>query len=236
MKLKELFQKLHKTVYDRNYTCYLCRNEVFKGETFCASCRKNLPYNLNFCTRCGRKIKQSGYCMDCRAQKSIFDKARSLFVYEGEAKNIVHSFKNGNPYMAEGLAQEALPIVEREFFDTDFIAFVPMTKKAQDKRGYNQSEQFARSMSALTGILVEEFFEKTRDTSEQKSLTKEERQKNLHGAFHLKKRAICKDKVILLVDDTLTTGVTAGELCRLLYGAHAKKVYLLTIASVVLQK
>ena len=41
---------------------------------------------------------------------------------------------------------------------------------------------------------------------------------------------------MLLLDDTLTTGATANELAKLLYGAKAKKVYLLTIASVVLQK
>ena len=47
----------------------------------------------------------------------------------------------------------------------------------------------------------------------------------------------CKGhKTVLLLDDTLTTGATANELARLLYGAKAKKVYLLTVASVVLQK
>ena len=236
MDLKKLLQKLHKSVYDKNYTCYLCRGEVFQGETFCRDCQKSLPYNFTFCPKCGRKITQMGYCMDCRSSLLAVDKARSLFRYECEAINLIHAFKKGNPYMAEGIAQELLPIVEREFFDADFITFVPMTKAAEDRRGYNQSALLAHTMSAFSGILLEELFEKMRDTSEQKSLTRKERSQNLHGAFRLKQRAICKGKTVLIIDDTLTTGATVGELSRLLYGAKVKKVYLLTVASVVLQK
>lgn len=236
MGLKEALQKLHKKIYCRNYTCYLCQAEVFKGEAFCADCRKTLPYNTSYCTRCGREIPQIGYCMDCRTQMPPFDKARSVFVYKGEAIRLIYAFKNGNPTFAEGFASEALPIVKREFFDADFITFVPMSDRAQKERGYNQSALFARSMSELSGIPVEDVFEKRRDTPEQKSLSRTERQNNLQGVFHLKKRKECNDKIILLVDDAVTTAATASALARLLYGAKAKKVYLLTVASVVLQK
>ena len=236
MKLRELFQRIRKWIYGKNYTCYLCRAEVFDGQSFCDTCRKFLPYNTNFCARCGRKIAQSGYCMDCRSHAPQFDKARSLFVYEGEVKNLIYAFKNGNSDFSEGLATELAPLIESEFSDADCITFVPMTKSAERERGYNQAEILAKELATQTGLPVEALFEKTKDTPEQKSLNRVERQKNLHGAFHLKKRAVCKGKTVLIVDDLLTTGATAEELSRLLYGAKAKKVYLLTVASVVLQK
>lgn len=236
LKLREVLQKFYKGVYERNYTCYLCRSEVFAGEIFCEDCKKSLPYNFVFCPRCGRKIVQEGYCADCKANAPAFDKARSVFVYEGSVTAMVYAFKNGQKELAEGLAEEALPITEREFSDADIISFVPMTVSALKKRGYNQSEAFARALSERTGIVAEALFEKTRDTPEQKNLTKAEREKNLRGAFRLKKRALCAGKRILLVDDALTTGATADELSKLLRGAKADKIYLLTIASVCLRK
>ncbi|MBO5782864.1 MAG: ComF family protein [Clostridia bacterium] len=234
--LQKHLQKLHRRAYPVNYTCYNCQAEVFNGQIFCSDCKDLVPYNTLYCLKCGRKILQYGYCMDCRHTLPVFEKARSLFVYEGQAVQFIHAFKNGNPHFAQGFAKEALSIVRREFVDADFLTFVPMTKQAKDNRGYNQSELFARSMSEMSGISVEEIFEKKRDTPEQKNLTRSERQNNLKGVFHVKHRSICKDKTVLLLDDTLTTGATANELAKLLYGAKAKKVYLLTIASVVLQK
>ena len=231
MRFRELLQKLRARAGEKNRTCYLCRGEVFAGETFCKDCRGRLPYAVDFCLRCGRRTKERGFCAECRARLPLPDKERSAFVYDGEVRRLIYAFKNGDAGMAEGLAREMLPVLEREFAAADLLTFVPMTERARRKRGYNQSERLARALSALCGIPVEEIFAKTRETGEQKSLSRAEREKNLHGAFHLQKRAVCRGKKILLVDDVMTTGSTADELARLLRGAHAEKVWLLTLAA-----
>ncbi len=233
MSVIEVLQKLHKGVYTQNYTCYICRNEVFDGRAFCAECRKNLPFNTRFCQRCGRKIIQSGYCLDCKAKMPDFTRARSAFTYDDEIINLVHALKAEAPQLASGFARELLPILKREFFDADFITFVPMSDTALQKRGYNQSKLLAENLSALSNVPVEDVFQKVKDTNEQKRLSHAERNRNLQGAFHLHKRAVCKDKRILIVDDTFTTGATTETLARLLLGAGASDVYVLTVASVV---
>ncbi len=231
LRFRELLAKLQIRAGERNYTCYLCRGEVFAGETFCKDCRRRLPYAVDFCVRCGRRTEERGFCMECRARLPLPDRERSAFVYEGDVRKLIFSFKNGDPGMAEGLAREMLPVLEREFSSADFLTFVPMTKKARKKRGYNQSERLARALSSRCGIPVEEIFEKTRETGEQKNLSRTKREENLRGAFHLQKRALCRGRKILLIDDVMTTGSTADELARLLQGAHAEKVWLLTVAA-----
>ena len=214
-----------------NRTCYLCRKEVFDGRTFCADCRRKLPYPLSFCLRCGRRMTETGFCAQCRARLPLADKLRSVFVYDKEVKGLIRAFKEGDPAMADGFAREMLPVLQREFSDADFLTFVPMTPAARRKRGYNQSRRLACALSRLSGVPVEDIFEKKRDTPEQKGLSRSEREKNLRGAFFLHRRAVCRDKKIVLIDDVLTTGSTADELTRLLRGAHAAKVWVLTIAA-----
>lgn len=218
--------------YAGNYTCRLCGLEVFDGSYFCPECRRKLPFNLVYCPRCGRSVAQGGYCLECKREAPPFDKARSLFCYEGLARRLLQSFKEGTPSLAQAFADLALPVVSREFSDSDFIVFVPMTKERERDRGYNQSERLAAEISARSGIPVRDVLEKVRETEQQKRLGRAERQKNLRGAFRLKERAVFAGKRVLLVDDALTTGATAGEICRLLKGAKADRVYLLTVASV----
>ena len=73
--------------------------------------------------------------------------------------------------------------------------------------------------------------EKVKETKEQKSLTKKERESNLKGCFAARK-ADCEGRTFIIVDDVMTTGATAGEAARILKRKGAKKVYIATMASV----
>jgi ComF family protein len=159
-----------------------------------------------------------------------------VFVYAGKAVALIHRFKTEEPGLANAFAKEGKEIVGSDFADADCIVFTPIGADGQNKRGYNQAELLAKRLGEYCGKRVEEVFAKVKKTEEQKTLTKEERAKNLHGAFRLTHRKEIKGKKVLLVDDVLTTGATAEELTRLLLGAGAEKVYLFTVGSVRLKK
>ncbi|HJA95864.1 MAG TPA: ComF family protein, partial [Firmicutes bacterium] len=160
------------------------------------------------------------------------EKARSAFVHEGEAAALVLRFKKGSKYLFRTLCDFLMPLLEREFADADSLTFVPMTKRARRKRGYNQSRLLAEELSRRSGKQFLDAAEKRRETSMQKSLGRREREKNLKGCFRVTDKGAVRGKRIVIVDDTFTTGSTVSELARALLHAGAECVYALTVTSV----
>ncbi len=107
-----------------------------------------------------------------------------------------------------------------------------MTKKAEKKRGYNQSQLICKQLSRLSGIPACEALIKKRDTEQQKSLGRREREENLTGCFSVIEKEKIAGKKVLLLDDVMTTGATIGEISAVLKKAGAACVYVLTVTSV----
>lgn len=232
MSFFEKLKEFKNAVYGKNYTCYLCRAEVFDGACFCEDCAERLRYNLRYCERCGRIIPQRGYCASCRSRAPVYDRARSVFVYEGYARDAVLRFKTGEPWLAKAFVEEGMPVIERELMPFDLIVPVPMLAADKRQRGYNQAELLAEEISERTGVGTRNLFRKVKKTLGQKELTAAERRENLRGAFRLQRGADLKGKTVLLTDDAMTTGTTAETLCGMLRAAGAEKVLVFTVASI----
>lgn len=213
------------------FTCDACGIETF-GTNLCPDCLKNTTFNdKRTCPICGRKTVRPEICIECKAKPPLFESAVSPLIYEGTAVKLIHKFKNGEAYLKEYFADLIVPKLA-DFENIDFITYVPMTKKAERKRGYNQAKLLAESISKRINIPVVSVIEKIKTTSEQKSLSGKERAKNLQGSFKAQSGRPLLDKNVLLIDDILTTGATADAVCYQLFHTGATKVYLATVASV----
>lgn len=218
--------------------CAACGRDLFADGYFCAECLRTLPFNDGAtCAFCGRATAEEvPACIECKADAPLFDRAASAFRYEGEIVRLVRRFKTGERRLAKPFAFCMRKALEK-LPPADFLVFVPMTKEAERRRGYNQARLLAQELSALTGIPTEEtVLEKTRETSAQKELSARERMKNMRGCFHVHERKKCRGRSVLLVDDVLTTGATASAAAYALRNAGAAKVYVLTVASVAQKK
>ena len=105
------------------------------------------------------------------------------------------------------------------FEGIDVIVPVPLTKKREKERGYNQSYHIAIGISEATGIpIITDAVRRVVFTESQTRKSKEERQTNVADAFRLVSSAGIEGKHVLLVDDVITTGATifscAGELLK----------------------
>ena len=223
---------IKESLFPLSYTCDGCGIEVFEGN-LCPQCLKDTTFNDQItCPVCGRKTeKRWEICIECKAKPPLYETAVSALVYEGTAIKLIHKFKNGDAYLKDYFAD----LIVAKLYDAmqfDYIAFVPMTKKAERKRGYNQSKLLAESISERIKVPVCDVVEKVKTTTEQKSLSGKDRAKNLEGSFKPKSKNALLNKSILLIDDILTTGATADAMCKSLFRAGATKVYLATIASV----
>lgn len=145
---------------------------------------------------------------------------------------MMYRFKYGNRRTyADFFADEA----QKQYGDwitgksVEAVVPVPMYRKKEKQRGYNQADVFAKKLADALGLVYEPAaVQRIVDTKPQKELGDEERKNNLKNAFHVEK-FIVKYKYILLVDDIYTTGSTAEAVARQLLAAGVEKVFFLSV-------
>ncbi len=229
---KKLITSLKEVLFPRNYTCDVCGRETFNSN-LCADCLKQITFNNRAtCPICGRMTVKEEICMECKEKLPSFKKAVSPLVYEGASIVLISKFKNGSAYLKEYFADlicEKLKNLPK----ADGIVYVPMTKKSKRKRGYNQVKLLAEAVSKRTDIpVLKDAVLKVKETAAQKGLTQKEREGNLQGCFKVADKSLVNGKTLLCIDDVLTTGSTAEEMCKTLLKAGATCVYFTTVASV----
>ncbi|WP_196001129.1 ComF family protein [Clostridium sp. 1001271B_151109_B4] len=204
--LKIIYKQLLDIVYPMEEKCIICEIEGFIG----------------ICDCCKTEIKRC-YMED---KKSI-----SYGFYGGVLKKLILELKyNKNFTAAEILSNLILEIINNQNIKADVICYVPMTKKAIKKRGFNQCEVISKSISYTTGIPISNCIIKSKNTKEQKTLSKDERKSNIQGAFNIKRNYDIKNKHVILIDDVITTGATLDECKKILLKYGANEITVLTIA------
>lgn len=124
-------------------------------------------------------------------------------------------------------------ILKREypcFPSVDFIVPIPLFRKRERWRGFNQAEIFADSLSESWGVEMAFLLKRVKNTATQKDLDLEKRQRNMRQAFAVLDQHRILGKTILLVDDVVTTGATLLEAAKALKRAGAREVFCATIA------
>lgn len=108
---------------------------------------------------------------------------------------------------------------------------VPVHKKRLKWRGYNHAEELARHLGYAFSIpVLANALAKIKHTSPQMKLNREQRLKNVEGAFKAPNPDLVQGKTILLVDDVYTTGATMEEAAHILRSAGASRVFGATVA------
>ncbi len=240
-KVKEFFKKLKNVLeeifYPANIKCINCNIDLpVKQEIeFCESCFSKLEFieNDKCCKRCGAKLKTSNLCLACKSNKREFKLARSVMEYDGITAKLIKTFKYKNkPYMSRTFGKLLALKFESLNWKVDFATFVPITKKKEKKRGFNQARLLAEEFSKTANVSIEkDILIKKQDTKEQASLGFKDRQENLRKTFKVTNKDKVRGKIILLIDDVFTTGATANACSLAFKKAGAKEVYVLTVAS-----
>ncbi len=226
--VKRIYEKYFK---DERYTCLNCGREIFDNGYFCEPCLTALPFNDGYtCDVCGRKQEAEGVCMECKSRRPVYERSASAFVYEGDIRRLVISFKRGKKFIGKAFAEAVLPIIQEKFKDIDSLTFIPMMKRDIIVRGFNQSEFLCNELKDKLNLPVLSL-KKIKRSNAQKKLSQTSRRENLKGCFKADKK-LFKGKRVLIVDDVLTTGATGDSVAEALKKAGATKIYLITVAAV----
>ena len=199
--------------------CYFCKdrtNHILKF--ICYECRERLQFVNKEVNMDSMAVSRAIYCLS----------------YNKYLKEMVHGFKfNRKSYLYKPLSELMLmTIKEMNLIEFDIITYVPIHRRKEAIRGYNQSELLASYISESMEIkLSKGNLIKNKWTREQNTLDRVGRLRNLKDSFSIRNPHEFKDKKVILIDDIITTGSTFNECAKELKESGAIDVLCLALTS-----
>lgn len=203
---------------------------------YCLGCNQSDHW---ICDKCFQKIK-------IHKNKRILDYQKGSFIltlfsatdYKNPIiKKMIHCFKYKYVIELKNPLKKVLIKYLQQFPGSELFQIapiiipIPLHKKRQRQRGFNQAELLAEGIAKEFGFEIQNnILIRIKHTTPQIKLTGIDRKNNLHNSFQITDSNFVKNKNIILFDDIYTTGATMQECAKLLTKAGAKKIYGLVLA------
>ncbi len=226
--------------------CLVCRARLEAG-ALCDECTHSfVPLLPPYCDRCGIPIPADrSVCAVCEAgPEPPYAWSQALGQYTGALRAAIHRLKyDGKTALAEPLGRLLArslddppspllhPTLALNPVGFDRVVPVPLHPSRLRRRGFNQAERIAfylareRGWQLDTGGLI-----RVKSARSQTALNLSDRAVNVRGAFTVRPATRYTGKTVLIVDDVLTTGSTAGEAARAVRDAGAARVCVVALA------
>lgn len=192
--------------------CTLCAKVLEKHETdLCRACRVDSPE-----------------CTGVHKNFSFLDSWAAVWYYEGNIRESLlrYKFRRARHYAPVYGRMLAMRLQQEYPEGFDILTWVPVSRLRRFTRGYDQVELLAAAVGQELGMQPLCTLKKVRNNRPQSGIVGQaKRRANVLGVY----RATCPEQVqgkrVLLLDDIITTGATAGECARVLLTAGAKEVH-----------
>ncbi len=198
--------------------CVLCGALLNKGEQdLCRSCRIEAPR-----------------FPDGKYKLQFLDSFAAVWYYEGNVRKSILRYKF---YHARSFAPGygrllAMKLIQTHPEGFDLLTWVPVSRLRRLRRGYDQVALLAKAVGGELDMTPTATLRKIRSNPAQSGIHgAAARRANVLGVYRIRPEADVAGKRILLLDDVLTTGATAGEAARVLLTAGAREVHCAVIAA-----
>lgn len=210
--------------------CSGCHTPLVKGEdVLCLGCLADLP-KTHFASLTTNPVAD----IFIGRTNIVYGNAFCQFDKGGKVQDLLHQLKyRGRREIGYRLGylfgSELIQAIE--FVEIDAIIPVPLHKKKQRKRGYNQSIEICKGISeAMSKPLITGNLIRKKHTSSQTSKGRFERWQNVSGIFEVRNSNALKGKHLLLVDDVITTGATLESCSEELLKISGVKISIAALA------
>ncbi|MCR5078238.1 MAG: ComF family protein [Prevotella sp.] len=210
----------------------------------CAVCGSRLAVSEEaVCAGCNLRLPRTGYAHSAYDNElaRLFwgrvpvERCAAFFFYKPhtDTSQLIYRLKyGGHPELGEQLGR----LVAEEFTADSFfdgitaLLPVPLARERQRQRGYNQSQEIARGVQAVTGLpIVSKAVERTTFQGSQTTKDRWRRNENVEHAFRLVDTAAVSHQHLLLIDDIITTGATLTAAARELLKAEDVRLSILSL-------
>ena len=198
--------------------CILCQKLLQSGETdLCRQCREDAPeFHKN-------KLKFP-----------FLDSWTAVWYYKENVRESLRRYKfRGMRRYAPSYGRLLAMRLLREYPEGfDVLTWVPVSSIRKFSRGFDQVELIARTVGEELGMEPVRLLKKVRHNRPQSGIGGDARRRaNVINAYRSVHPELTAGKRILLLDDIVTTGATAGECARVLLTAGAESICLGCVAS-----
>lgn len=209
--------------------CLTCGVPVTVGSYLCPSCLAALERVPDPCQCCGLPNHSTQpLCANCLLHPPRWHSMIAPLVYSGNTRRMIQDLKfNEQLHHANAL----LSHIQTDYSNhkVDVLIPVPLHTTRLLERGYNQAEEIASTLSRLLHIPVDRHsLKRVKATESQSGLSIHKRQKNILKAFQYLPQQHYQS--VAIIDDIITTGSTAAEICKVLIRAEVKHIEIWGIA------
>lgn len=213
----------------------------------CLNCSRHIPSETTLCNDCERKIEinKTFFCGECKARLPESRKICHLnFPYllgaACEYDNAsVQALITGLKFnFAQRAALDLGKILANYAKATNFdisqftILPIPLYKKRERERGFNQSRLIALEFSKCMNLPIDDSIIFRIKSTHPQSQAKNRgiRLENIANCFSIPYPEKIEGRDFILIDDVITSGATMNEATRVLKLAGAKKIVAMVVA------
>ena len=202
---------------------------------------------IETCGICAKKVCDCE-CMPERMRRARCESFAKLVYYVPSKKTLVQNrliylikrkhHDRAYSFLASRLSELAENVIQRQnlFRGDVIVTYLPRTRRVHLQNGIDQAAELARRVAENCALEARPLLCRTRGGEEQKRLTPVERIRNVRDSIDICKDANCEGKVVLLIDDIVTTGNGMARCTKLLRHAKCRAVYAIAVASDVYNK
>ena len=198
------------------------------------------------CILCGKLLEkqEQDLCRTCRVDSPYYpirkerlqflDSFTAVWYYEGSVRRSLlrYKFYGARSYAPAYGRLLAMKLLQAQPEGFDCLTWVPVSPLRKLRRGYDQVELLAKAVGRELGMQPVPLLKKVRHNRPQSGISDgAKRRADVLGVYREMDRTAISGKRILLLDDILTTGATAGECARVLLTAGAKEIHCAVIAA-----
>lgn len=216
--------------------CLHCEAEVEESkQLFCKGCSPSFELidPTSRCVFCFNEMENQKVCAECKINRRPRLKMASALDYLGAVCSLVKNLKDGKlPYLAQTAAAFMVAqLIRLDWPTPDIIVPVP------NRNGFfstDHAQLIAQDLARRLNKPCQSLIKRRLGDLSQARLSKKQRSQLPADSFYLKKGTVLDGKLILLVDDVLTTGSTLHNCFQALSEAFPAQTYALTLARTII--
>ena len=210
-------QKIIPFISQKISTAYHFAMDNIIAPPFCAYCKIFLKTRTIFCISCVQKINQVvSVQIPITTSKNMM--VMAACEYQEPVKSLVIAKSWSDIIAGQQLGQLIWEYSYFKHVPCDYLIPVPLHWLRHAKRGYNQTDEIAKTLARYKNVPVAPIVVRTRNTAFQSSVSHDQRYTNVKHAFNVNARdaTLYAGKHLVIVDDLMTTGSTLAQVAKVL--------------------